>query len=154
MAMTPMLRGENGMPGSYSMFYNEVEDVLAAAEFLAGLPYVDGTHLYVAGHSVGGTLAMLAALTSNRFRAAASFSGSPDQVSWSRLQPELIPFDPADKREFQMRSPLAFARASSVLSEFIMAARSSSSRPAVRRPRTWRRRRTWMWKRRACPATI
>src|SRR5262249_7259161 len=28
--MIPMLRGENGQPGSYSMFYHEVEDVLAA----------------------------------------------------------------------------------------------------------------------------
>lgn len=109
-AMTPMLRGENGLPGSYSMFYNEVEDVLAAAETLAQLPYVDSNRLYVAGHSVGGTLALLAALTSNRFRAAASFSGSPDQVAWARGQPELVPFDPTDTREFQMRSPLAFAR--------------------------------------------
>jgi dipeptidyl aminopeptidase/acylaminoacyl peptidase len=108
--MTPMLRGENGLPGEYSMFYNEVDDVLAAAEHLAGLPYVDTTHLYVAGHSVGGTLAMLAALTSKRFRAGASFDGSPDQVSFARGQLELVPFDPADKREFQMRSPLAFVR--------------------------------------------
>jgi dienelactone hydrolase len=108
--MTPMLRGENGLPGSYSMFYDEVEDVLAAAEALARLPYVDGQRLYIAGHSVGGTLSLLAALTSNRFRAAASFSGSPDQMSWARGQPELVPFDPADQREFQLRSPLAFAR--------------------------------------------
>jgi len=108
--LTPMLRGENGLPGSYSMFYNEVEDVLAAAESLAQLPYVDGNRLYVAGHSVGGTLTLLAALTSDRFRAAASFSGSPDQVSWARGQSELVPFDPSDKREFQMRSPLAFPR--------------------------------------------
>jgi len=108
--MTPTLRGENGLPGSYSMFYDEVEDVLAAAETLAQLPYVDSNRLYVAGHSVGGTLTLLAALTSKRFRAAASFSGSPDQVSWARGQPKLVPFDPADKREFQMRSPLAFAR--------------------------------------------
>ncbi|MHB1426761.1 MAG: alpha/beta hydrolase family protein [Gemmataceae bacterium] len=108
--MTPTLRGENGLPGSYSMFYNEVEDVLAAAETLARLSYVDSNRIYVAGHSVGGTLTMLAAMTSNRFRAAASFSGSPDQASWARLQPGVVPFDPADEREFQMRSPLAFPR--------------------------------------------
>lgn len=108
--MTPTLRGENGLPGAYSMFYNEVEDVLAAADTLAKLPYVDSNRIYVAGHSVGGTLTMLAAMTSNRFRAAASFSGSPDQVSWARGQPGVIPFNPSDQREFQMRSPLAFAR--------------------------------------------
>ncbi len=108
--MTPVLRGENGQPGFYTMFYDEVNDVLAAAEALGRLPYVDPGRLYVAGHSAGGTLALLAALTSNRFRAAASFSGSPDQVSFARGQEELVPFNRSDKKEYQMRSPLAFAR--------------------------------------------
>jgi dipeptidyl aminopeptidase/acylaminoacyl peptidase len=108
--MIPMLRGENGLPGAYSMFYNEVDDVLAAAETLSRQPGVDGNRLYVAGHSVGGTLALLAAMTSDRFRAAASFSGSPDQVRWAGDQPEVVPFDPADRREFQLRSPLAYPR--------------------------------------------
>jgi dienelactone hydrolase len=118
--MIPMLRGENGQPGSFSMFYNEVDDVLAAADALAKLEYVDNKRMYVAGHSAGGTLALLAAMTSPRFRAAASFSGSPDQFSWSSVnQRNLVPFDsgfgefaerdPAAQKEFQMRSPLAFA---------------------------------------------
>jgi dipeptidyl aminopeptidase/acylaminoacyl peptidase len=105
--MTPMLRGENGLPGSYSMFYDEVDDVLAA-EVLAQTPGVDPKRLYVAGHSVGGTLALLAAMTTKRFRAAASFSGSPDQVAWARGQEELVPFDPVSRREYEMRSPLAY----------------------------------------------
>lgn len=108
--MVPMLRGENGLPGSYSMFYDEVDDVLAAADVLAKTPGVDGKRVYVAGHSAGGTLAMLSAMTSNRFRAAASFSGSPDQVAWARGQAELVPFDPNDDREYEMRSPLAFPK--------------------------------------------
>jgi dipeptidyl aminopeptidase/acylaminoacyl peptidase len=87
-----------------------VDDVLAAAEHLARLDYVDGSRLYVAGHSAGGTLALLAALTSKHFRAGASFSGSPDQAAWARGQQELVPFDPKDQREYQMRSPLAFPR--------------------------------------------
>ena len=70
--MTPILRGENGQPGSFSAFYDEVDDVLAAADTLAKQPGVDAGHIYVAGHSVGGTLTMLVALTSTRFRAAAS----------------------------------------------------------------------------------
>jgi dienelactone hydrolase len=108
--MLPMLRGENGLPGSYSMFYDEVDDALAAAEVLAKQPGVDSNRLYVAGHSVGGTVALLVAMTSKRFRAAASFSGSPDQVAWSRGQEQFVPFDPKNQREFQMRSPLAFAK--------------------------------------------
>ena len=107
--MMPILRGEDGQPGNYSMFYGELSDVLAASEKLAALPYVDSKHLYVAGHSVGGTLTLLAALSSKQFRAAASFSGSCDQIVWSSGQTEPIPFDPNDKREFQMRSPIAFA---------------------------------------------
>jgi dipeptidyl aminopeptidase/acylaminoacyl peptidase len=107
--LEPALRGENGQPGSYSMFFDETDDALAAAGVLADLPYVDANHLYVAGHSVGGTLSLLAALTSNRFKAAASFSGSPDQVAWARGQEALVPFDRGDPREFRIRSPIAYA---------------------------------------------
>lgn len=107
--LSPMLRGENGQSGDYSMFFNEVDDVLAAAAALAALPYVRADHLYVAGHSVGGTLTMLAAMTSARFRAAASFSGSPNQARWSALQPELVPFDRSDDAEFLIRSPITYA---------------------------------------------
>src|SRR5271155_276168 len=38
--MMPILRGENGQPGSFSMFYNEVDDVVAAGGYLAKLPAV------------------------------------------------------------------------------------------------------------------
>jgi dipeptidyl aminopeptidase/acylaminoacyl peptidase len=104
------LRGENNQPGSYSMFYDEVDDVLAGADYLAALPYVDPNHLFVAGHSVGGTLTLLAAMTSSRFAAAASFSGSPDQIAFCRGMPlEIVPFDTKDNLEFVMRSPIAFA---------------------------------------------
>jgi dipeptidyl aminopeptidase/acylaminoacyl peptidase len=108
--MIPILRGENGQPGQYSMFYDEVNDVLSAADVLAKQPHVDPKRIYVAGHSAGGTLAMLAAMTANRFRAAASFSGSPDQVKWSHGQEELVPFNQNDQPEFRMRSPLAYPR--------------------------------------------
>jgi dienelactone hydrolase len=108
--MIPMLRGENGLPGNYTLFYDEVDDALAAAEVLATRPDVDPKRIFVAGHSAGGTLALLAAMTSDRFKAAASFSGSPDQVHFVRGQEELAPFDRDDPREFQMRSPLAFPK--------------------------------------------
>jgi dienelactone hydrolase len=108
--LIPMLRGENGLPGNYTMFYDEVDDALAAAEVLANQPDVDPQRMFVAGHSAGGTLALLSAMVSDRFKAAASFSGSPDQVWFVRGQEELAPFDRDDPREFQMRSPLAFPK--------------------------------------------
>ena len=106
--MVPMLRGENGLPGSFSLFYNEVDDVMAAGDRLAATPGVDPKRLYLAGHSAGGTLTLLTAMTTRRFVKAASFSGSPDQVAFTRDQPELVPFDRDDPREFAMRSPLAY----------------------------------------------
>lgn len=109
--MVPMLRGENGNPGEFTLFYDEVNDVLAAAEFLASRPDVDPDHIFLAGHSVGGTMALLAGMATNRFRAVASFSGSPDQVIYCRLgiPQAMIPFDTTNAHEFEMRSPLAYA---------------------------------------------
>lgn len=104
--MVPILRGENGQPGNFTLFYDEVNDVLAAAEALAELPYVDAKRLFVSGHSAGGTLAMLAAMTTDRFRAAAPISGSCNQL---QQPPSLTPFDTSNRREFEMRSPLAYA---------------------------------------------
>lgn len=110
--LTPMLRGENGQPGAYTFFYGEVDDVLAAADCLAHQPGVDAQRLYLAGPSAGGTLVLLAAMTSRRFRAAASFSASPDQVllcKHARHAARDVPVDLTDRRELQMRSPLAYA---------------------------------------------
>ncbi len=109
--MLPLLRGENGLPGRFSLYYDEVEDVLAAAEYLGRHPSVDAKQVHVAGHSVGGTLALLAAMTSARFRSASSFSASPDQVLYCKhgISQESIPFDTGNPREYQMRSPMAYA---------------------------------------------
>ncbi len=110
--MSPILRGENGQSGNFTMYYDEVEDVVAAAEYLRNLPYVDARRVFVAGHSAGGTLALLTALAYDHFRAAASFSGSPDQLAFFNNTPDMrgwAPFDVSNTRELEMRSPLAFA---------------------------------------------
>lgn len=105
--MTPILRSENGSPGAYSLFYDEVDDVVAAGEALAKLPGVDPNRVYLAGHSDGGTLVMLAAMTSPRFRAAAAFSGLVD-ASGLRGDPTEIPFDQTNPQEYRMRSAIEF----------------------------------------------
>jgi dipeptidyl aminopeptidase/acylaminoacyl peptidase len=107
--MTPILRGENGQPGSFTLWYDEVDDVLAAADYLSKQPFVDAGHLYIAGSSSGGTLALLAAEASKLFRAAASFSASPDQALLVKHAKMDLPFDKTNARELQLRSPLAFA---------------------------------------------
>jgi hypothetical protein len=52
---------------------------------------------------------MLAAMASDRFRAAASLSGSADQKANAFSQPNLVSFDQSDIREFELRSPVARA---------------------------------------------
>jgi dienelactone hydrolase len=111
--MTPMLRGENGQAGSFSFLYDEVDDVLAAASWLRSQTFVDGQRLFVAGPSAGGTLALLASMASDQFRAAAAFSGPTDQAvlcSHAKQASRDIPFDISDVNELAMRSPLAYAR--------------------------------------------
>jgi len=106
--LTPILRAENGQPGTFTFFYDELDDVLAAAEYLSKQPYVDANNLFVAGHSVGGTMTLLAALASRRFRAAASFDGAP-YVPDFVTKAKSMPFDSSDPREVQLRSPIAYA---------------------------------------------
>ena len=104
--MMPILRGENGQPGNYTMFYDEVNDVIAATEALTKLPYVDGSKLYLCGHSVGGTITMLTAMTTDKFKAAASFAGSTDQKLWSTGNDDLVPFSKNNLEEYRRRGPL------------------------------------------------
>jgi dienelactone hydrolase len=109
--LVPILRGENGQPGSFSLFYDEVDDVLAAAKYLAVQPYVDPDRLYLAGHSSGGSLALLTAMASNHFRAVASFDGLPDLAAVFKpgKKAKEVRFDLNDARELEVRSPLAYA---------------------------------------------
>jgi dipeptidyl aminopeptidase/acylaminoacyl peptidase len=109
--LVPILRGENGQPGSFSLLYDEVDDVLAAAKYLAEQPYVDRDRLYLAGHSSGAILALLAAMTSKSFRAVASFDGMPDLAAVFKpgKKAKEVRFDLKDPRELQVRSPLAYA---------------------------------------------
>lgn len=112
--MLPNRRGENGLPGNFTMFYDEVDDVIAAAEYLRQQSFVDQKRIYVAGLSTGGTLTMLAALAYPRFRAAASFSGSPDLSGYTQHAVLIgnegdIPFDYRNARELELRSAWAYA---------------------------------------------
>lgn len=110
--MMPTTRGENGQHGVFTMYYDEVSDVISAAEYLRFRPEVDSKHLYVAGYSVGGTLTLLASEIYGQFRAAASISGTPDlgpYLKYARGAKENAPFDVSDPKEVQIRSAVAYA---------------------------------------------
>ncbi len=100
--MFPSLRGGNRNPGRREGFLGEVDDVLAAEKYLRGLSYVDPDRIYLGGHSTGGTLAMLVAESTDKFRAVFSF-GPADDVSG--YGPEYLPFDTSKPREIELRSP-------------------------------------------------
>jgi hypothetical protein len=100
--MYPSLRGGNGGPGAREGFFGEVDDVIAAAEFLAAQPGVDPQRIYLGGHSTGGTLVMLVAAASPRFRAVFSFGPVDDVGGYGK---EYLPFDSSNPREVELRSP-------------------------------------------------
>ncbi|CAN7213200.1 alpha/beta hydrolase family protein [Neorhizobium sp. LjRoot104] len=105
--MLPSFRGENGQAGNYSGFYDETSDALAAAAYLEELPGIDKDRFFLAGHSNGGTLSLLASMT-RKFRASAPISAGVN--SWryfGRFERE-VRFDESDQKEFIMRSSVCF----------------------------------------------
>jgi dipeptidyl aminopeptidase/acylaminoacyl peptidase len=112
--MVPAWRGENGNPGSFEMYYGEVDDARDALNVLAKRPDVDRTRLFAAGHSAGGTLAMLLAETSPRLRAAAACGGFPDMLAAvteaGRPPFAETPFQWSDPVESDLRSPARHLR--------------------------------------------
>jgi Fe-S cluster assembly iron-binding protein IscA/alpha/beta superfamily hydrolase len=100
--MFPSLRGGNDNPGVKEGFLGEVDDVLAAAEFLSRQPYVDPARVYLGGHSTGGTLALLTAECSDRFRAVFTFGPVNDVIGYD---PQYNPFVLSDPKELQVRAP-------------------------------------------------
>ncbi len=101
--MYPSLRGGNDNPGRREGFLGEVDDVLAAADFLAAQPYVDPQRIYLGGHSTGGTLSLLVSECSGRFRAVFSFGAVEDPEGYGR-ENTFTPFD-FTKQELLLRSP-------------------------------------------------
>ena len=100
--MYPSLRGGTENPGSNESFFGEVDDVLAAADFLAKQDFVDPNRIYLGGHSTGGTLVLLVAASSSRFRAVFSFGPTDDVAGYGAEQ---LTFDTSNKRELELRSP-------------------------------------------------
>jgi dipeptidyl aminopeptidase/acylaminoacyl peptidase len=100
--MFPSLRGGNDNPGVKEGFLGEVDDVIAAAEYLGKQEFVDPKRIYLGGHSTGGTLVLLVAECSDRFRAVFSFGPVDDVSGYGR---EYLPFDTWNRREIEVRSP-------------------------------------------------
>lgn len=105
--MFPSLRGGNDNPGEKEGFLGEVDDVVAAARFLARESYVNPSRIYLGGHSTGGTLALLVAESTDRFRAVFCFGPVHNVVGYG---PEYVPFDASNRNEVALRAPLLWLR--------------------------------------------
>jgi len=101
--MFASLRGGNVNPGVREGFFGEVDDILAAAAYLASQPYIDPNRIYLGGHSTGGTLALLAAESTDCFRAVFSFGPAAVVALYGT---EMLPFDFTNPREAELRDPV------------------------------------------------
>lgn len=100
--MYPSFRGGNDNPGYMETFYGEVDDVLAAADYLAKLDYVDPQRIYLGGHSTGGTLALLVAESTDRFRTVFSFGPVEDVEEYGR---DVLTYEQLNTQECRLRAP-------------------------------------------------
>ena len=101
----PTLRGGNGHASTKELLLGEVDDVLAAAEQLKRLSYIDPERIYLGGHSTGGTLALLTAAMKTPFKAVFAFG---PVASADHYPDTVMPIDFAtlDARELRLRSPI------------------------------------------------
>jgi acetyl esterase/lipase len=110
--MYPSFRGGNKNPGVQEGFFGEVDDVLAAADFLAAQEGIDPARIYLGGHSTGGTLALLVAETgTTKFRAIFSFGPVANVGGYGQ---DSLPFDGDNEKELQVRAPILWLRAIAV----------------------------------------
>lgn len=99
--MYPSFRGGNDNPGFQETFLGEVDDLLAATDYLAKVDYVDPSRIYLGGHSTGGTLVLLAAAGTDRYRAVFSFGPVEDVAGYGA---DALPFM-LTRPELDLRSP-------------------------------------------------
>ncbi|MFM9865736.1 MAG: alpha/beta hydrolase family protein [Micropepsaceae bacterium] len=103
--MAISLRGGNDNPGEREGLYGEVDDVKAAATYLARQPYVDPARIYLGGHSTGGTLTLLTMAATTQFRAAFAFG---PMATPSRTYMAALGVQVASQEDLDRRAPIRF----------------------------------------------
>ncbi|MFZ6640463.1 alpha/beta hydrolase family protein [Undibacterium sp. TC4M20W] len=101
--MFPSLRGGNDNPGKHEANFGEIDDVLAAADYLAQQPWIDPARIYLGGHSTGGTLVLMVAEASKRFRAVFSFGPVANLRDYGNMIP--VNFEKLSYAEQLVRAP-------------------------------------------------
>lgn len=101
--MTPTLRGENGNPGHFELYFGEVDDGRAAIKWLAQQPDVDANRIYAFGHSAGGGITALLSLFDDLpLRHCGSAGGLYPESTFAYWN-DISPFDPSNPEERKLR---------------------------------------------------
>jgi len=103
--MYPAQRGGHMSPGNEECFYGEVDDIIAARDFLAHQKGIDSNRIYLGGHSTGGTKALLVAESTDRFKAVFSFGPVSSALKYGS---ENLTYDVKVKTENVLRAPGAW----------------------------------------------
>ncbi|BBB62360.1 aminopeptidase [Undibacterium sp. KW1] len=106
--LMPRLRGENGGEGYFEMFGGEVDDAIAAGKYLASLPQVDTQKIYLAGHSIGGSMALLVSQMPSPYKAVAAYSGFARLPLWLAHYKNIAPFNVDLPDEQKIRDPYRY----------------------------------------------
>lgn len=101
----PATRGVLGNPGHQEFLFGEVDDVLAAIDWLANHERIDPQRIFLGGHSTGATLALLVAAGQPAVRGIFALAPAAEAV---RYGSDVLPFDPEDQREARARAPWRF----------------------------------------------
>jgi hypothetical protein len=104
--LLPALRGENGNPGQFEMFWGEVDDGLAAVRWFANQKLIDRERIYTFGHSAGGGISAMLSLV-DAGDASIRFGGSCGGIYRSsnlRDWDPAPPFEATDEKGFQLRT--------------------------------------------------
>lgn len=103
--MRPSLRGAHENPGNNECMLGEVDDVIAAAKWLAKRKDVDPKRIYLGGHSTGATIALLAATKTDMFRGVFAFGPIANPADYGAIcgAKERLP-----EKEAYVRAPIEF----------------------------------------------
>ena len=102
--LVPAFRGENGNPGLLEFWLGEVDDAVAAAEWLEARPEVDAEAVFALGWSYGGGVAALLSLMPDvPVRHSASIGGLATDAAFESLA-GVLPFDLEDEAETSIRT--------------------------------------------------
>jgi dipeptidyl aminopeptidase/acylaminoacyl peptidase len=107
--MMPDYRGSSGYGAEHyenSYGTTDVADVLASADYLAKLPYVDANRLGIVGHSRGGMVTVLAIEQApHKFKVATEIAGLQDFLAYMSYKPDFRRAEVAKEPQFGGKGP-------------------------------------------------